>query len=327
MIRRMMIFFVILATVLVLVHTSLLVVQSHQYAVLYRNNHITRIITQPGLYVKLPAFLQKVRLLDKRTLTSAGETAQHALTTSNQHTLMATWYVQWQITNPTEYAHQFGYRDTIIKQTLHETIRNSLQALIARNTATHWLSQGRADLDARLQQQVQHIAQQQKWGLRIQAIHIMRLDIPPAAAEQAQADMVRNIHTKQRQLQRDMQQELAQLQAQTKQAHAHIIEQAQGDAAAIRAQGDAAALAIYAKDHAKNPELAQYLQTLSLYQDSIKKQQDTLILNPSQDGLFSQLHNAPKNTGTGTDTSWSCTVLQAPQTGAGTDTTPAQGGD
>lgn len=289
MIRRMIIFFVILAAVLALLHTSLLVVHTHQYAVLYRSNNIQRVITKPGVYLKQPAFLQKVRLLDKRVLTSSGETAQHALNTADNHKLMATWYVQWKIEEPMLYAQKFGYRDTIVKETLHEIIRNGLQDIVQQNKSAHWLGAARSSLDTQLQRLVQTAADSQKLGLRIQTIRLIRLDISPAQAKQAQIEMAQSIQSNQQQLQANMQQELAQLKETAAQSYGHIIEQARQDAARIRAEGDAAAIEIYAKDYAKNPELAKYLQSLSLYQQTFNKQQDTLVLDPTKAGLFSQL--------------------------------------
>lgn len=291
MVRRMMIFFIVFLVGLVLLHTSLLVVYTHQYVVLYRSNTIQRIITQPGLYLKWPAFLQQVRVLDKRVLTSAGETAQHPLATSDQHKLMATWYVQWKITDPTRYAPQFGYRDTVVKETLHETIRSALHTQVQQHRASHWLGIARASLDKHLQQQVQRIAQQQKWGLQVEAIHIMRLDISPAQAQQAQTAMVQAIRNSQQQLQTNMQHKLDQIKTTAAQQHQHIIDKAHQDATRIRAQGDAAAMQIYAKNYAQNPDLAKYLQNLSLYQNTLHAQQDVLVLNPNKNGLFSQLHH------------------------------------
>lgn len=297
MVRRMMLFFVILSAALALLHASLLIVNTHQYAVLYRSNTMDRIIDQPGIYLKWPGFLQKVYMLDGRILTSVGETAQHPLTTGDQRTLMATWYVQWRISDPKQYAYKFGYRDTVIKNTLHETIRNRLQAILKaeQHDAVYWLGSARPRLDKRLQQEVQNIANTQKWGLRLQAIRLIRLDISPDAMQRVQAEMLQTIHTRKKQLETNMQKELGQLKAANTREYNNILDQAHQEAAHIRAQGEAAAIEIYTKDYAKSPSLAKYLQTLSLYQHTFNQPQDAIVLNPEKDGLFSQLYSGPNH--------------------------------
>ena len=79
--------------------SSLFVVDQRQFGVVYQFGQIQRVITEPGLNIKLP-LIQSVSYIDKRLLMLDSQDLQPLLTAEKQRVVID-WYVRWRITDPT----------------------------------------------------------------------------------------------------------------------------------------------------------------------------------------------------------------------------------
>ncbi|MDV7396898.1 SPFH domain-containing protein, partial [Arthrospira platensis SPKY1] len=74
--------------------SALFVVDQRQFGVVYQLGQIQRVITEPGLYFKLPPPFQNVTYIDKRLLTLETADTEPMLTAERQRVVID-WFVRW----------------------------------------------------------------------------------------------------------------------------------------------------------------------------------------------------------------------------------------
>ena len=84
---------------LLILSSTLFVVDQRQFGVVYSLGQIKDVITEPGLHFKLPPPFQNVSYIDKRLLTLDNQDTEPMLTAEKQR-MVIDWYVRWRITNP-----------------------------------------------------------------------------------------------------------------------------------------------------------------------------------------------------------------------------------
>ena len=96
-----------LLLVLLIVSSTVFVVDQRQYGVVYSLGQIKKVITEPGLNFKLPPPFQNVNFIDKRLLTLDNVDAEPMLTAEKQR-MVIDWYVRWRISDPSQYIRNVG---------------------------------------------------------------------------------------------------------------------------------------------------------------------------------------------------------------------------
>ncbi len=81
---------------LLLLSSTIFVVDQRQYGVVYSLGQIKKVITEPGLNFKLPPPFQNVNFIDKRLLTLDNVDSEPMLTAEKQR-MVIDWYVRWRI--------------------------------------------------------------------------------------------------------------------------------------------------------------------------------------------------------------------------------------
>ena len=96
-----------LLLVLLIVSSTVFVVDQRQYGVVYSLGQIKKVITEPGLNFKLPPPFQNVNFIDKRLLTLDNVDSEPMLTAEKQR-MVIDWYVRWRISDPSQYIRNVG---------------------------------------------------------------------------------------------------------------------------------------------------------------------------------------------------------------------------
>ena len=78
---------------LVVLASTVFVVDQRQFGVVYSLGQISRVITEPGLHFKMPPPFQNVNYIDKRLLTLDNADTEPMLTAEKQR-MVIDWYVR-----------------------------------------------------------------------------------------------------------------------------------------------------------------------------------------------------------------------------------------
>ena len=179
-----------LLVVLVLISSTLFVVDQRQFGVVYALGQIKDVITEPGLHMKLPPPFQNVSYLDKRLLVLDSVDAEPMLTAEKQRVVIDL-YVRWRITQPTEYIRVVGLDEKAGANQLNRVVRNAFQEEINKRTVKDLLSLKREALMADVKREVLQVVQGVKpWGVDVVDVRLTRVDYVEAITDSVYKRMV-----------------------------------------------------------------------------------------------------------------------------------------
>ena len=124
---------------LLVLSSTVFVVDQRQFGVVYTLGEIRKVITQPGLHFKLPPPFQNVTFMDKRLLMLDSVDAEPMLTAEKQRVVID-WYVRWRITDPQLYIRNVGVSEMAGANQLSRIIRDSFQEQINKRTCLLYTS-------------------------------------------------------------------------------------------------------------------------------------------------------------------------------------------
>jgi membrane protease subunit HflC len=274
--------------VLAILGSSLFVVDQRRFGLVYQLGQVQRVITNPGLYFKLP-LLQNVSYLDKRLLTLTSSDTEPVLTAEKQRVVID-WYVRWRITDPLAYVRNVGLDESAGASPLNRVVRNAFQEEINRRTLQELISSKREKVMSDVKRVVgQAVKSDKPWGIEIVDVRLTRADY----AESITASVYRRMQAERERVANELRSkgaaEAEQIRADADRQSEVIIANAYRDAQQVRGEGDAQANRIYAEAFGKNPGFAAFYRSLDAYRASIGKNGDVLVIDPASSDFFKDM--------------------------------------
>ncbi|HJW12590.1 MAG TPA: SPFH domain-containing protein, partial [Albitalea sp.] len=93
--------------VLMLLFSTLFIVDQRQFAAIYALGEIKEVVTEPGLKFKLPPPLQNVVFLDRRIQTLDSPESR-PIFTAEKKSLVIDWLIKWHITDARQFIRNNG---------------------------------------------------------------------------------------------------------------------------------------------------------------------------------------------------------------------------
>jgi membrane protease subunit HflC len=272
-----------LLVALVLLSSTLFVVDQRQFGVVYALGQIKEVITEPGLHVKLPPPFQNVSYIDKRLLTLDSTDAEPVLTAEKQRVVID-WYVRWRVTEPSEYIRNVGLDERAGANQLNRVVRNAFQEEINKRTVKDLLSTKREALMADVKAQVlQAVRGAKPWGVDVVDVRITRVDYVAAITESVYRRMEAERKRVANELRSTGAAEGEKIRADADRQREVTIANAYREAQKIKGEGDAEAARVYAESFGRDPQFAQFYRSLDAYKASFNKKSDVMVLDPSSD--------------------------------------------
>jgi membrane protease subunit HflC len=162
---------------LAIASSALFVVDQRQFGVVYQLGQIQRVITEPGLYFKMPPPFQNVTYIDKRLL-SLETTDTEPMLTAERQRVVIDWFVRWRISDPSAYIRNVGLDERAGALQLNRVVRNSFQQEVNKRTVRELLSTRREELMADVKLEVLEAVRgaEKPWGLDVVDVRITRVD-------------------------------------------------------------------------------------------------------------------------------------------------------
>ena len=281
--------------VLVLLSSTLFVVDQRQFGVVYALGQIKEVITEPGLHVKLPPPFQNVSYIDKRLLVLDSVDAEPMLTLEKQRVVID-WYVRWRITQPTQYIRNVGLDERAGASQLNRVVRNAFQEEINKRTVKDLLSLKREALMADVKREVLQVVQGAKpWGVDVLDVRITRVDYVEAITDSVYKRMVAERQRVANELRSTGAAEGEKIRADADRQREVTIANAYREAQKVKGEGDATAAGTYAQAFGRDPQFAQFYRSLDAYKASFARKSDVMVLDPSSD--FFKAMRGPNSNG------------------------------
>lgn len=268
---------------LVLLSSTLFVVDQRQFGVVYALGQIKDVITEPGLHAKLPPPFQNVTYIDKRLLVLDSVDAEPMLTAEKQRVVID-WYVRWRITQPTDYIRNVGLDEKAGANQLNRVVRNAFQEEINKRTVKDLLSLKREALMADVKREVLQVVQGAKpWGVDVVDVRITRVDYVEAITDSVYKRMVAERQRVANELRSTGAAEGEKIRADADRQREVAVANAYRDAQKVKGEGDATAAGTYAEAFGRDPQFAQFYRSLDAYKASFARKGDVMVLDPSSE--------------------------------------------
>ena len=273
------------AVVLVLVLSALFTVHQTQQALVLQFGEPKRVVTEPGLHVKLP-FVQNAVYIDRRVLDFDAESQEVIL--GDQKRLVVDAFARYRILDPLRFYQAVG-DEAMLRGRVNTILDASLRKVLGEVPLFTVLSADRVALMGRIRESANNEAKQ--FGIDIVDVRIKRTDLP---AENSQA-IYRRMQTEREREAKELRAQGAEL-AQRIRSRADrerrvIIAEAEKEGEIIRGEGDANAVRIFAEAVGRDVEFFTFYRSMQAYRDALADDNTSFVLSP--DSEFFRYFDSP----------------------------------
>jgi membrane protease subunit HflC len=275
--------------VLMVLYSTLFVVDQRQVAVIYELGQIKEVIQEPGLKWKLPVPIQNVVFLDRRIQTMDSPETR-PIFTAEKKSLVIDWLVKWRITDPKQFIRNNGPDMRSLETRLSPIVHAAFNEEVTKRTVGEVLSTRRdkvmQDVQARL------IDEAKSFGIEILDVRIKRVDFVANISDSIYSRMASERKQVANQLRATGGAEGEKIRADADRQREVIVAEAYRDAQKIKGEGDAGASTIFAEAFGRDPQFAKFYRSLDAYRASFRNKSDVMVVDPSSD-FFQAMRGGP----------------------------------
>jgi membrane protease subunit HflC len=283
-----------LALALILVFSSVFVVDERQKALVLQFGQIRQVVEEPGLGFKLP-FIQEVVRYDDRILSL--DTAEIEVTPSDDRRLVVDAFARYRIADVVRFRQAVGAGGVATAEDrLNGILIDQIRAVLGSEgvTSDTILSADRRALMTRIREGAQGEAE--SLGLGIVDVRLKATNLPEQNLEATFARM-RAEREREAADERARGAEAAQrVRAQAERTVTETLSEAERDAEITRGEADAEASRVFAEAYGADPEFFSFYRSMQAYEASLQGSNSTMVLTPDNqffDYLYGGVSGAP----------------------------------
>ncbi|TMH11679.1 MAG: protease modulator HflC [Betaproteobacteria bacterium] len=287
--NRFGIYIAAILLVLMLLFSTLFIVDQRQVAVVYELGEIKEVITQPGLKFKLPPPLQNVVFLDRRMQTMDSPETR-PIFTAEKKSLVIDWLVKWHITDARQFIRNNGVDIRNVENRLSPIVQAAFNEEVTKRTVRAMLSTEREKV---MQDVRGRLADEAKsFGIEIADVRIKRVDFAPTITD----SIYRRMESERKRVANELRStgtaEGEKIRADADRQREVIVAEAYRDAQKVQGDGDAKASQLFAESFGRDPQFAAFYRSLGAYRASFRSKSDLMVVDPGSD-FFKALRGAP----------------------------------
>ncbi len=265
---------------LMIVSSTLFVVDQRQYAVRYALGEIKEVIAEPGLKFKLPPPFQNVVFLDRR-VQSLDSPETRPIFTAEKKTLVIDWLVKWRIVDPRQFIRNNGVDVRNAEARLAPIVQGAINEEVTKLTVRQVVSTEREKVMQGVIRRLQDDAK--SFGIEIVDVRIKRVDFVASITEAVYRRMESERKRVANELRSTGQAEGEKIRADADKQREIIVAEAYRDAQKVKGEGDAKASVVYADAFGRDPAFAQFYRQLEAYRASFRNKTDVMVLEPDNE--------------------------------------------
>ncbi len=266
--------------------SSIFIVDQRKFAVVFSFGQIVRVIEQPGLQIKYPAPFENVRFFDRRIMTIDNPEAERFITAEKKNLLVDS-YVKWRIVDPRKFFISFKGDERLAEDRLTQLVRSALNEEFTKRTVRELISDQREEVMQGIRAKVADDASD--IGVEIVDVRLKRVDLLAEISD----SVYRRMEAERKRVANELRSmgaaESDKIRANAERQRDTILAEAYRDAQKIKGAGDAKATALYAEAFNRDPQFAQFYQSLEAYRSTFKDKKDVMVVEPNGE-FFKFLH-------------------------------------
>jgi modulator of FtsH protease HflC len=278
-------FIIIGILAIVLVSSSLFTVHITQTAIILELQKPKKIITEPGLYFKIP-FIQQVRYFSKQLLDNDSPPAE--VITKDKKNLLIDNFTIWKIVDPLKFLETVRNAEGA-EARLDDILFSELRVEMGTHQLIDIVTETREIIMDKVSKEASKKASE--YGIEIVAIRIKRTDLPPEIANSIFNRMKTERERIAKEYRSEGREEATKIRAETDKEKTILIANAYKKEQETRGEGDGISTKIYAEAYQSDPKFYSFMRSMEAYKNSFKT--DTTLLM-SKESDFLEFLNNPK---------------------------------
>lgn len=249
------------------------VVPQHQQAVITEFGRFVRVITEPGLQMKMPV-TQSVVYYDKRLLDH--DIPPTEIVTKDKRTLVIDNFAKWRIVNPEQF-YKRARTEAVAKDRLRDVIYSELRIDFGGHDLFEIVSTHRSSLMKQVTERANAKMAELDMGVEIVDVRIKRADLPPENQLAVFRRMTEERKRIAKQFRSEGKEEAQKIRATTDKEKTILLADAYQQEQKLRGEGDSEAIRITAGAFGKDPAFYDFIRSLEAYKRSMVERNTVVI--------------------------------------------------
>ena len=262
--------------------TSIFIVDETEQVVVLQFGKPVRIITEPGLHIKVPFPIQEKNVFDNRLLEY--DSPPEEILSKDKKSLIVDNYVRWQIVDPLQFLKTVQAIPTALSR-MDDIVYSELRRELGTHDMVEIITENREELMEKVT--VASNKATLDYGIEVVDVRIRRVDLPSQNEESIYARMDAERKRQANKFRSEGEEEAQKIRATTDRDKTIILADAYKQAERIRGEGDAKAVEVYADAYSADPKFYEFVRTLDAYKKIIDDK--TMLVLPSDSRLFKLL--------------------------------------
>jgi membrane protease subunit HflC len=268
----------VLALVILIVgYSSLFTVYQTRQALVVRLGNPLRVVTQPGLHAKLP-LIDSVIYIDKRILDL--ENSSQEVIASDQKRLVVDAFARYRIHDALKFYQTVSSVEGANSR-LSPFLNSALRRVLGEATLTHVVRDARAQLMARVREQLDHEAQQ--FGITVVDVRIRRADLPEQNSQAVYKRMQTEREREAQEFRSQGTQRAQEIRARADRDVTVLVAEATSKSEQTRGEGDAERNRIFAEAFGKDPDFFIFYRSMQAYETGLRQGDTRLVIRPDSE--------------------------------------------
>jgi len=267
----------ILAVAVFAIYLSLFTVKEINQAIVLQFGDPKKIISQPGLQVKIP-FIQNVVFIDRRILSL--DPAPEEVIASDQKRLIVDAYARFKIVDPLKFYISVG-DERVARSRLATIINSRLRGVLGKQSLATLLSEDRSKQMDIIQEDVNTEAK--NFGIQIIDVRIKRADLPQANSEAIYKRMQTEREREAKEFRAKGAEMAVTITSTADKEVTVLLANAKKQSEIMKGEGDGQRNKIFAQAFGKDPEFFAFYRAMIAYEKALIGGDTSLILSPDSD--------------------------------------------
>ena len=256
---------------------ALFVVKEVNQAIVLQFGDPKKIITQPGLNVKIP-FIQNVVYIDRRVLYL--DNPSEEVIAADQKRLIVDAFTRFRIVDPLKFYISVG-NENVARSRLATIINSRIRSVLGTQELATLLSVDREKQMATIQQNVNTEAQ--NFGINIIDVRIKRADLPQANSEAIYKRMQTEREREAKEFRAEGAEMAAKITSTADKEVTVILANANKQSEIMKGEGDGQRNRIFAEAFGRDPQFFGFYRAMQSYEKALIGGDTSLILSPDSD--------------------------------------------
>ena len=262
---------------LIVAYGTLFTVYQTRQALVVRLGQPVRVITDPGLNVKVP-LIDSVINIDKRILDL--ENPAQEVIASDQKRLVVDAFARYRIKDVLKFYQTVGTVDGANSQ-LAILLNSALRRVLGEATLTQVVRDQREHLMARVREQLDNEAQ--GYGISVVDVRIRRADLPEQNSQAVYQRMQTERQQEAAQYRAEGAQKAQEIRAKADRDVTVLLAEAQSKGERTRGEGDGERNRIFADAYSRDPDFFAFYRSMQAYETGLRANDTRMLLKPDSE--------------------------------------------